>query len=288
MSEMKRGRLSNKDKEFIGINVEEMTVEEISNHIKKTPSMIRKYIRDTLKIEKSFSSKADGARYDLRKKEIWPFLKEQFTQKELDLLVSDWGRIIAQFNCDVLPTEEDQIIESIKLGIFANRCHKKQKDSMGNIEDLNIRNVQIKAIMRNGKTPDGKKLSPEKAEELRQEMMENFETLSFLETSTNKLSSEYKDYLINRTKILTSLKATRDQRVARIETSKETIINWISKLVEDPEYRERCGYEMERMHQSFLLQKEKLGNYHTYDDGKVDQPFLNHETVMRENEQNGE
>lgn len=49
--------------------------------------------------------------------------------------------------------------------------------------------------------------------------------------------------------------------------------------MQDPEIMKRYGIEMEKMRMAMEKEKERLGEYHKYEDGVVDQPFLTPDTV---------
>ena len=46
--------------------------------------------------------------------------------------------------------------------------------------------------------------------------------------------------------MLKDLKATREQRIKRLEDSKETFVGWIKMLIDDPEFSRGLGVAMER------------------------------------------
>ena len=79
--------------------------------------------------------------------------------------------------------------------------------------------------------------------------------------------------------MLKDLKATREQRIKRLEDSKETFVGWIKMLIDDPEFSRGLGVAMEKMRMSSENEKARLSEYHQYEDGGIDQPFLTPETV---------
>ena len=50
-------------------------------------------------------------------------------------------------------------------------------------------------------------------------------------------------------------------------------------MISNPELTRQYGVEMEKMKLAMLKEKERLGSYHKYEDGQVDQPFLTPDTV---------
>ena len=96
-------------------------------------------------------------------------------------------------------------------------------------------------------------------------------------TEYTKLSKEYKD-------LAKDLKATRDQRLQRIEDGKTSWIGLI-RMLEDEIMREREGLDMEIMSASADKSLQELGEYHTYDDGTVDRPMLTPEIVLEKDDE---
>ena len=79
--------------------------------------------------------------------------------------------------------------------------------------------------------------------------------------------------------MLKEMKATREQRVKRLEDSKQSLVGWIAYLMGNPDVTSQYGIEMEKMRLAMTQEKERLGAYHKYTDGQVDQPFLNSDTI---------
>ena len=92
-------------------------------------------------------------------------------------------------------------------------------------------------------------------------------------------TNEYTKLLNEQQKISKDLKATREQRIKRIEDGKSSWIGLI-RMLEDEEIREKEGREMEIMNMSVEQQINKLSEYHEYQDGEVDTPLLTPETVQ--------
>ena len=79
--------------------------------------------------------------------------------------------------------------------------------------------------------------------------------------------------------MLKDLKATREQRIKRLEDSKQTFIGWVRNLMTNHEVRHEIGTEMEKMRLATNKEAERLSEYHQYEDGTVDQPFLTPDSV---------
>jgi hypothetical protein len=80
--------------------------------------------------------------------------------------------------------------------------------------------------------------------------------------------------------MLREMKGTREQRIKRLEDSKQSFTSWVAHLMQDPETLKRYGIEMEKMRLAMLKEKERLSQFHQYEDGQIDQPFLTPDTVI--------
>jgi hypothetical protein len=100
-----------------------------------------------------------------------------------------------------------------------------------------------------------------------------------LRSAKEALSRDYKELQTKKSAMFKDLKATREQRVQKLESNKTTFAGLMSKLLQDPDFFEEQGRIMEMMRLAAHGAKEELGSYHTYADGKVDRIILSHETV---------
>jgi hypothetical protein len=84
--------------------------------------------------------------------------------------------------------------------------------------------------------------------------------------------------------MLKDLKGTREQRIKAIEDSKQTFASLVKQIATDSEFRTRIGLDMEKMRLAAEHEKERLSEFHQYEDGTIDQPFLTPETLIKEQE----
>ena len=107
----------------------------------------------------------------------------------------------------------------------------------------------------------------------------NLETqLSFARNSIASYTNEYTKLLSEQQKISKDLKATREQRIKRIEDGKSSWVGLI-RMLEDETIREKEGREMEILNIATNKAKQKLYNYHEYADRNVDSPILSPESL---------
>jgi hypothetical protein len=59
----------------------------------------------------------------------------------------------------------------------------------------------------------------------------------------------------------------------------------ITKLIQDPDFFEEQGRQMELMRLAAKGAKKELSAYHTYSDGKVDRILLNEDSVMEDDDE---
>lgn len=263
---MNSGRLTNDEKDFIKKNYQRLSYKELAVRLDRRTEPIRKYVERTLgKNLVGDDEKADKAEFDIRRRPYWKDLEKQFDEDELEMFVFHWKRALSQFQDDVFHTEELQLMDAIKLDILANRLLKQQQEIKVSIEGFRG-------------TISVEKQKPLEDQNI-QMILSLEEQIASLMGAQESIERVHKDYLQEKNKILKDMKATRDQRVKRIEESGTSFIMWVTDVVSNPERRKELGLRMERMRLAMYKEKERLSQYHVYDDGELDRPFLNHETT---------
>ena len=189
--------------------------------------------------------------------------------QELEMFVFHWKRIVSQFRDDVLPTEELQVIDAIKLELLMNRALKEQQANMVAIEEIE-KDIEDEK----DKSPGDRDI----------DYIFNLERqVAVHRAAQESIARDYKDLQTKKNAMLKELKGTREQRIKRLEDSKETFASWIQALVQHPDMREELGVEMEKMRLSMEKERVRLAEYHKYEDGLVDQPFLTPDSVLDDN-----
>lgn len=203
---------------------------------------------------------------DIRDTEQWAVLKGQFSKEEQDMFIYHWKEIIAQFRDDVPHTEKMQIIDLIKVDIIMNRLLTQERQQKLDIEELR-------------KLAD---IEKEKGFDERDEnLIFNYEKqIGFAMAAQTDVHKSFEVLLKDKKQMLSAMKATREQRIKRIEDSKETIVGWMRNLLLHPEERLQVGIDMEKMRIATQVECDRLSKWHKYEDGMLDQPFLNEDTVM--------
>lgn len=262
--ENKRGPWSKKEKDFISENSSKMGYKEIAAVLQRNPQAILKYIKEHH--ADSFTESAKSAEYDIQKSPVWNDLKKQFSAEELKMFLYHWGRIISQFRDDVYPTEEMQVVDTIKLEILMNRAVTQQQQVMQDIEALEV----LLLTERGNDPPDHATIS-------------NLERqIGVLRAAQDSLNEDFQKMLKEKNSILKEMKATRDARIKHLENNKHNFLNLLRQIVQDRSLRTKLGRDMEKMRLATEVEYQRLSEWHVYEDGQVDQPFLTPDNVLED------
>lgn len=259
---MRTGRLDLNEQAYIKEHIKDMSYENIATILDRDPKSVLLWIKKNIGINASDRKEVEALN-ELKEKAYWKDLEGQFNEDELEMFVFHWKKMWSQFREDVFHTEEIQIVDTIKLEILMNRSLKAQ-------------NENIKAIHN---------LQELKQDELR-ETEPDYDSIinidrqvAVLQASQEAISRDYKDLQTKKSAMLKDLKGTREQRIKAIEDSKTTFASLIKKIIMDSDFRRTAGLDMEKMRLAMDIERSRLSEAHTYEDGITDQPFLTPETV---------
>ena len=270
----KRGQLSLVEQKHIRDHFQTDTVEEIAEYLNRSPAPIKRFIEDNhlLAGEEDIDEDRDYLRHKLHKKTFWSEIERQFDTDsgELQYFEDTWIGLIKQFREDVLPAEELQIKQFITIDILINRSMKERKR-------------HIKDTERIQQMVDDEYRKPEESRDTA--YLTALETqLSFARNSITSYTNEYTKLLAEQQKISKDLKATREQRIKRIEDGKSSWTGLL-RMLEDEKIREAEGRQMEIMSMSVNKHLEELNEIHQYQDKGMDMPFLTPEAMDLENDE---
>lgn len=266
----KSGPMSKAEKGFIIDNCESMSIQDIATALKRNVNTIQKFVEKNVGTTGAVSpTDVFSAQKSIKTSPVWTELKEQFTPAELDVFLYHWSRLISQFNDDVYPTEELQIIEYIRTMLLTNRVLKRHRQNLNELEAL----------------------EDELAQELNMDVdIQDLSKIASLRALINGLRAaqdtnlkDYKDLIDKKSRQETALKGTRDQRITEIEKKGTTLTGLIKELTFNKEYREKVGRDMEKMRLAADAEIIRLSELHKYEDGAIDIPFLTPQTVRRHN-----
>jgi hypothetical protein len=262
----KRGQLSLDEEQYIKDNITLLSVEQIASNLNRNVDPINRYIDENQLYSLGEKNENEVLKRKLHSKTFWTEVVRQFDAEtgELQYFEDTWVSLIKQFREDVLPAEELQIKQFITIDILINRSMKERKRHISETEKL-------------------QKLVDKEYEKLEDQRdiprLANLETqLSFARNSIASYTNEYTKLLSEQQKISKDLKATREQRIKRIEDGKSSWVGLI-RMLEDEAIREKEGREMEIIALATEKSKKTLYSFHEYADHKVDSPILNEESV---------
>ena len=266
----KRGQLSLDEEKFIKENFNTLSIEQIAESLNRNTAPVKRFI-DENKLLVSDDEKSDHQylKDKLHTKTFWNEVQRQFDEEtgELQYFEDTWVGLIKQFREDVLPAEELQIKQFITIDILINRSMKERKRHIAETDKLQ------RLVDKEYEKPENERDIPKLA---------NLETqLSFARNSIANYTNEYTKLLNEQQKISKDLKATREQRIKRIEDGKSSWTGLI-RMLEDEIVREKEGREMEILSMATNFHKDKLQQYHNYQDQTIDKPFLTPESVINE------
>ena len=262
----KRGQLSLNEEEFIKNNVGILSIEDIATHLNRNIDPIKRFIKESNLVAPDQVKEFDILKQKLYLKPFWTEIEKQFDKDsgELEYFENTWIGLIKQFREDVLPAEELQIKQFITIDILINRSMKERKRHISETEKLQV------SVDKEYAKPENERDIPKLA---------NLESqLSFARNSIASYTNEFTKLLNEQQKISKDLKATREQRIKRIEDGKSSWIGLI-RMLEDEDIREKEGREMEILKMATDKIKKELYEYHNYADNKADIPILNDQSI---------
>ena len=268
----KRGQLSLSEESYIQENVHVLSLDEIAKKLNRHAGPIKRYISENSLLTDPEEKLAHQTLKDkLHSKTFWIEITKQFDDVtgELEYFENTWVGLIKQFREDVLPAEELQIKQFITIDILINRSMKERKRHIAETDKLQ-------------KLVDAEYIKAESDRDIPK--LANLETqLSFARNSIANYTNEFTKLLNEQQKISKDLKATREQRIKRIEDGKSSWVGLI-RMLEDEQIREKAGREMEILNMAAQKAKSQLQQYHNYADKIVDIPLLTPEFMENNNE----
>jgi len=268
------------DKEQILNLSKTMGVTEIATLLNKSEAQVKRVIKQSelmLKADRrlaSLNEKEVEIAKDIKRTKTWQQLTEELSPNELLYYEEKYAQYMAQFKDDVLVTEQTQISLLIKFEIMMHRNAKAKYSAAQEIARLvSMQNDYLSTF------PDRSAMS----EQDREYVLSLEAQIQAAKQAEQARSSEFIKLEEKHQALLKDLKATREQRVTRIESSKQSFLAIIKQL-QDEENRELMGRHMEIMKHVSSKEMERLGSAHVYEDGNSDLPILNADTMEEQKE----
>ncbi len=269
---MHAASLSRSDRDYIRGNMDELSPEQICLDLNKSLKVIKRFIEKTRLLS---TLDGDGKRKPINKylsalkgSPEYALLTDELTEPEREYFEHSYCELIKQFKGDVLATERIQICQVIKLAILMSRNLAERKRATLDIVRLEAELVKIYKDKDSGPLDDNQR-----------HILESLEGQLASSKSAQKIqTTEYTKLMESHRHLMEALKATRDQRIEKIEQSAESFLNYI-RLLQSEEQNEAAGRYAELMRMAAEKEAMRLAQPHTYADGRVDQPLLNSDTV---------
>lgn len=260
----KRGRMSEEERDFLDRYLESLSDEELAERLDRTVEFVSNYRKK--QPHTVVTEEEDEIIVGLHNMYFWGEVKEQLSSDELKGFEARWVVLNQQFQ-DVLPTDQMQMKDLITLEILINRLLTEKHKVLSTIDRLE-RQLERE-----------EKLSEEDRDV---NLMLNLETqLNAAMASQSARTNEHMKLQEKKDAKFKDLKATRDQRFKQLEDSKKSFFDLI-KTLDERNVREKEGRHMELFKMAADKSKESLSEYTEFEDGTVDQPFINHETIIGE------
>lgn len=260
----RNGRFSKEEIDLIYKNADKLTATEIAQKLNRNPDAVRNLIkREGLNL-KSLENHKEYAESSLVNSDHWKVIKDRYSEDEQDYVITAFAGIMTQFQNDVQYTEMLQILDFIHLDIEINRAATLKKELMDGINSLKQR---LRTIV-------GNFISNQ------DEVLEFENIISSKEKTLKDIGVETVNFLKQKQSIQEKMKATRDQRVTRIEASKKTLNGFIIDLLSNPEKMRRVGLDIEKHRIATDYEVIRLSELYEYSDGGVDPIMLTADSVM--------
>lgn len=267
----KVGRLKKSEEQYIFANNDKMPPDEIAKKLNRSLTQVLNTLSKIPSLPKSQSPEVAELRLGLKESALWKSLKQEHDPDELVYFEEQYIALMSQFkqgNEEVLHTEENQVFKVIKLDILKHRNSMRQKRCKNEIERCE---KVYDMIVKSGKLDD-----KQKAELATLEL-----SISNYLAQQSQFSTEYVKLEEKHQKLMEAMKATRDQRVDKIISSKIDFLGLLRSLGEDNIQEENDKY-IEMMRRATKTETERLTKLHTYNDGEEDSPVLLPESFLEE------
>ena len=278
----KGGNLSKSDKEFILVNYDVMTPAQMSLRLNRSVEQIKKFI--IRNVGKTYGGETQPTedrnelqehveiKEQLRSRPEYDELKHELSTDEIKFFEYRYAQLLSQFKEDILPSEAIQLFKAIKFEIMMERAMKAQRQIELNRTRMDKMAENIFQMSKDeNQSDEDKKKSAEEYVQLEEQINSCRQAQTYKVKEVRELNKEHEG-------LLEALRASRQQRISKIENSKKTFIELI-KEIHDEDFREREGRLLGLAQLAEKKESERLGALHTYMDGVSDNPILNSETV---------
>lgn len=263
----KSGPILQSEIDFCKLNMKTMSPLEIAEKLGRNPDTITKLI-SSLDIT---SAKNDFL--DLKKREDFKILTQQFTEDEILLARSHWNSIVAQLDGNILYTESLTLMNAIKFEILSNRILIDQQKVEKEISRLE----KVKEDLMNEDPIDQNRIDS---------IDSQIASYCAAQVANNK---EFRECSTKLRDCIKELKGNRNERITRIQDAKVSFAGLMRQIIEDPKMKRECGTYIEKMRLAMENEVKRLGSPHQYINNEIDLPLLNLDTLkLNEEKENKE
>ena len=267
---MRKGNLTQADREFIASNLNSMSPQEIADKLDRPLHSIEKVI--SVLAAQLPKAESAAARWHLKHSMHWKQLKEEFDENELNYIEDQYIKYVDQFKQDIVATEEVQILDLIKIEVLQQRNLKGKQKINENIRRYEqMCQSTLDTVDGNfGKLEDSDK---ERIMEMRKNIQAALQAESVRTVEYVSLQQEHN-------KLAEKVMGSRDQRVKEIMNSKVSWHGHIKKLLErDKQINDSRFLELNKL--GAEREFERLSEPHIYADKTTDNPILSAEVVEK-------
>jgi hypothetical protein len=253
---LKRGPMSKDDRRYLSAH-RDLPIPKLAEHLNRTEDAVRKHLEEVTGYKAGRTDFIEG----LHDSAFWSEVRKGLLDMEIDYFEQAWTSYTGQFSAstDILPTDELMIKDLIMLDIFAQRAIGEQANVARRIKSLQEDISKEERFSVDNR--DQMKIA-----DLRTQ-------INSLYAAKSALAKQHLDYQQRKDAKLRDLKGSRDQRFKQIEESRRNIFELIKDL---DQHRRRI--EEGRIAEKVKIAAERTAKdwqeYHTYEDGEVDKPFL--------------
>lgn len=267
MKAKRRGKLAKHEEQFIREHAGNTHPQIIANKLNRTIEFVQRYIALKCPVYDNSDVVKSQLRVELRQSMAWKNLPKEFDNDEIMYFEERFLALKEQFNDDVFASEEGQLMKAIKAEILMHRNLVSQKRTEKELERLlNERTALTKSLRENENVTEREKLN------------EVIMTVKELTNSRPHLVAEYEKLDRSHQEIMKSLKATREQRISKVENSKRSFLDVIAML-QEKDQQDRANRQIEQMKKATDNEFERLSKAFKYDDNFLDKPILSADTV---------
>jgi hypothetical protein len=271
--QLKTGGYTAQEKRFISQHAGTKTAAEIAALLERSEKGVENYIRDELTL-------GDRTKYaekmkildELHISDIWLDAEQIYSPDELRQFESVWIQIIHQFNNDLEYTEKLQVRDLCRTEIMMSRNLIEQRLFITQLEELTKQKQELQQEL---------VADPLGNPGLDSQLIAMEGLINNFKTSSANRESQYIKLHEQKQKIYDKINANRTDRIKHVNAGKASLLGLL-RMMDQPEFREKEGRELELMKLATKKEVDRLSEYHEYQDGTLDRPFFFPEFVTDE------